>query len=99
MSPYDEAMSEPAIRLSGGPLACHECGVEIEEGYAPAVERDGGYELQSSEAVCASCGFNEIGFAGCAPTLADLESEAEALARFTLAGDSLGTSQITDTAE
>lgn len=92
-------MNEPAIRITELPLTCRSCGDEIEEGYAAAVEQNGAYELQAAEAVCGRCGFNEIGFAGCAPTLTDLDSDAAALVRFSLDGNSLGTTQITDTAD
>lgn len=92
-------MSDRAIRLPGEPLTCLACGDEIEEGYAAGVEQDGEYALRSDDAICGRCGFTEIGFAGCAPTLADLDADAAVLVRFTLDGNSLDTTQITDTAE
>lgn len=51
-------------------LECSECGMEIEDaGYVPATERDDGYEPTLEEAICDTCGFNEIGMMGCAPPL------------------------------
>lgn len=53
-------------------LACAECGETFREGYLPAEETDEGYEPREGAAVCAACGFNEVGYAGCAPEVDDL---------------------------
>lgn len=51
-------------------LECSECGIEIEDaGYIPATESEDGYEPTPEAAICDSCGFNEVGMMGCAPTL------------------------------
>lgn len=60
------------------PLQCVECRNQIDDdGYIPAVERDDEYELETEAALCASCGFGEVGMLGCAPTLDDLETNPE----------------------
>lgn len=60
-------------------LACAECGEAFEEGYLPADETDEGYEPRGSAAVCAACGFNEIGYVGCAPEVDDLVDDGDAV--------------------
>lgn len=67
-------------------LTCAECGERVtDSGYLPA--RAGGdetYEPVPDGALCGSCGFNEVGFAGCAPELDDVRDE-------TLAGETADT--------
>lgn len=54
-------------------LTCSECDEEIEDaGYLPAIERGDACSPIPDAAVCNACGFNRIGFAGCAPELGDL---------------------------
>lgn len=53
-------------------LACSECGDDFDDGYLPAVGGDGTYEPRAGDAVCTACGFNEVGYAGCAPEVGDL---------------------------
>lgn len=54
-------------------LTCSVCGGAIEDvGYLPATESGGTYEPTPEAAVCGSCGFNELGMAGCAPELDDV---------------------------
>lgn len=54
-------------------LTCAECGGSIDDaGYLPAVERGDAYDPIPEPTVCDACGFNEIGFAGCAPELDDV---------------------------
>lgn len=53
-------------------LTCRECGDPFDDGYLPAVEGDGSYEPRDDDAVCSACGFNEVGYAGCAPEVGDL---------------------------
>jgi hypothetical protein len=54
-------------------LNCSECGEAVTDaGYLPATTRDDGYEPHPKNAVCAACGFNEIGMMGCAPELDDV---------------------------
>lgn len=62
------------MRLASTPeaLICVECGEGFEEGYLPAVDRDGAYEPRPDDAVCTACGFNEVGYAGCAPEVDDV---------------------------
>ena len=58
-------------------LTCAECGEDVtDSGYLPA--RDVGdetYEPVPEGALCGSCGFNEVGFAGCAPELGDVRDK------------------------
>ena len=58
-------------------LVCAECGDALEEGYLPAEDRDGAYEPVPGDAVCTACGFNEVGYAGCAPEVGDLVADEE----------------------
>jgi hypothetical protein len=53
-------------------LGCAECGEAFDDGYLPAVETEDGYAPRAGEAVCTACGFNEVGYAGCAPEVANL---------------------------
>ena len=55
-------------------LTCAECGAVLaESGYLPASEvGDETYEPIPEAALCGACGFNEVGFAGCAPELDDV---------------------------
>lgn len=53
-------------------LVCAACDEEFEEGYLAAVDRDGEYEPRPDDAVCTACGFNEVGYAGCAPEVDDV---------------------------
>lgn len=59
-------------------LTCAECGAAVaESGYLPAKEvGDETYEPVPEAALCGSCGFNEVGFAGCAPELDDVLDDA-----------------------
>jgi len=54
------------------PLVCAECGDPLEEGYLPALDHGAEYEPAPEGAVCTACGFNEVGYAGCAPEVDDL---------------------------
>lgn len=57
-----------------GTLECAECGEAIQAaGYLPAVEGPDGYAPATDAAVCDACGFNEIGMAGCAPELDEVD--------------------------
>lgn len=58
-------------------LTCAECGENVaESGYLPARDLgDETYEPVPERALCGTCGFNEIGFAGCAPELGDVRDE------------------------
>ncbi|MFB6127693.1 MAG: hypothetical protein ABEJ79_10435 [Halolamina sp.] len=63
------------MRLASTPetMRCSECEEAVTDaGYLPAVESDGGYEPLPEFAVCDACGFNNVGMAGCAPTLDDV---------------------------
>lgn len=54
-------------------LTCTACETVIENaGYLPTTERDGTYHPLVDAAVCDTCGFNDIGMAGCAPELDDV---------------------------
>lgn len=53
-------------------LTCAECGEGFEEGYLPAEDRGGEYDPGPEDAVCTACGFNEVGYAGCAPEVDDV---------------------------
>lgn len=53
-------------------LTCAECGEALEAGYLPAVARGDEYEPRAADAVCSACGFNEVGYAGCAPEVDDV---------------------------
>lgn len=58
-------------------LACAACGDEFEEGYLPAVDGDGEYDPRPDGAVCLACGFNEVGYAGCAPEVDDVVDDED----------------------
>ena len=58
-------------------LACAECREEFEEGYLPADDRNGEYEPRPDDAVCTACGFNEVGYAGCAPEVGDVVDDGD----------------------
>lgn len=62
------------MRLTSTPesITCAACGEAVESGYLPAVDRGDGYEPSPDDAVCAACGFNEVGYAGCAPEVGDV---------------------------
>lgn len=70
-------------------LACSLCGEPVEQGYLPARDRPDGYEPVADAAACATCGFNDVGFAGCAPELGDLADDADALLQVDATGDEL----------
>lgn len=54
-------------------LVCSACDERIEDtGYLPAVDRGDAYDPTPEAAVCGACGFNEVGYAGCAPELDDV---------------------------
>lgn len=61
-------------------LTCAECGTTVaESGYLPATEvGEETYEPLPDMAVCGTCGFNELGFAGCAPEFGDLADPGSA---------------------
>lgn len=63
------------MRLDPTPpsLACSVCGATVDDaGYLPATEGDAGYRPLPDDAVCGTCGFNEVGMSGCAPELDDV---------------------------
>lgn len=63
------------MNLTSSPeeLVCSECGEPVDDaGYLPAVEREDAYEPMPEAAVCGACGFNQLGYAGCAPELDDV---------------------------
>jgi len=54
-------------------LSCAVCGNAVDDaGYLPATDHGATYEPVPDEAVCGTCGFNEVGMAGCAPTVDDM---------------------------
>lgn len=54
-------------------LTCSECGEEVDDqGYLPATDDEGVYRPKTDLALCGACGFNEVGFAGCAPDLEEV---------------------------
>lgn len=65
-----------AAALRGIDLACSRCGDAIERGYL--VVEDG--EPVPETAVCDTCGWSDVGHAGCAPELRDFD-RGDALAR------------------
>lgn len=63
------------LDLTPETLTCSACGNGIDDqGYLPAAADDGTYRPKTDAALCAGCGFNEVGFAGCAPELEDVLS-------------------------
>lgn len=63
------------MRLDPTPtsLTCSVCGATVDDaGYLPATECHGGYRPTPDDAVCGTCGFNEVGMSGCAPELDDV---------------------------
>lgn len=74
-------------------LDCAACGDAVEQGYAPVVDGavDGG------EAVCAVCGWGEVGMNGCAPEVRDFGDGADAVARLApeTGGDGLVVDAVT----
>ncbi|SEV96401.1 hypothetical protein [Natrinema salifodinae] len=78
-------------------LTCTECGEELsDQGYLPAVERDDDYEPLPDGAICGACGFNEVGFAGCAPELDDVVGSDSDLASDADQADALLHVRITE---
>mgnify|MGYP006279562123 FL=1 len=68
------------MRLDPAPdsLTCAICGEAVEDaGYLPAADENDIYCPHPDDAVCGSCGFNEVGMMGCAPEL-DGVSDADA---------------------
>jgi len=68
-------VSAVATELQPSPesLTCSLCGTSIDDaGYLPATDRGATYEPIADEAVCGTCGFNEVGMAGCAPAVDDV---------------------------
>lgn len=85
------AMSDTTVlatRLAEADLTCAECGTDVEQGYL-AVEDA---EPVISSAVCATCGWGELGHAGCAPEARDFD-RGSAMIRFTRQGDSYDVSR------
>lgn len=61
-------------RLPLSTVACANCGDDIADaGYLPAAYEDGEHDPLPEGALCTTCGFSEVGFAGCAPELGDVE--------------------------
>lgn len=51
-------------------LTCAACGTTIDDaGYLPATDENDIYHPHPDDAVCGTCGFNEVGMMGCAPEL------------------------------
>lgn len=63
-----------------GSLSCADCGEPVaDSGYLPAVAvSEETYQPVPDRAVCGACGFNELGFAGCAPELGDVVGDVVA---------------------
>lgn len=89
------------VGVAGTSFECSNCGEAIERGYVPADSDDGAtYEVRADAAVCDACGWAEVGFAGCAPTLSDLlDSDDAVLARLEPGDDGLAVASITDRTE
>lgn len=87
----------PDIVLDDEPLECAACGSEIERGYAPATTTETGHVIRGTTAVCDVCGFNDIGFTGCAPELGDFTGDGDVLVSFAI-DDGLSEARITDEA-
>lgn len=46
------------------------CGDDVvDAGYLPATDENGRYRPRTDDAVCGTCGFNDVGTMGCAPDL------------------------------
>jgi len=66
-------MSETALDPVPDSLTCAVCGDGVDDaGYLPATEGDGVYRPHPDDAVCGTCGFNEVGMLGCAPELEEV---------------------------
>lgn len=90
-------MSTPAVKFDHAEAStCMECGDQVERGYGLADESEAGFVIRSDQVVCDTCGFNDIGFAGCAPTLSDFGSSADGLILFELEDGSVVSSQVTE---
>lgn len=49
------------------------CDTTVEDaGYLPATDENDVYRPYPDDAVCGTCGFNEVGMMGCAPELDDV---------------------------
>ena len=77
-------------------LVCAECGEAFAEGYLPADEAEEGYEPRAEAAVCAACGFNEVGYAGCAPEADDLVDGEGVLLHVSVDGEDLEVVTVKD---
>ncbi|WP_048075468.1 hypothetical protein [Haloquadratum walsbyi] len=61
------------MRSASRPLNCSMCDEEITDvGYVPAKVIEDEYKPHTQDAVCGTCGFNQIGMMGCAPGLSDI---------------------------
>lgn len=83
------------IVLDAETIECAACGTQIERGYAPATTSETGHVIRDTEAVCDVCGFNDIGFTGCAPELSDFTGDGDVLVSFAF-DEGLSDARITD---
>lgn len=57
-----------SLRPVPASLTCAVCGDDVTEaGYLPATDENDIYRPLPDDALCGSCGFNEVGMTGCAP--------------------------------
>ena len=61
-------------------LTCTVCSTTIEDtGYLPATDENDVYRPHPDDAVCGTCGFNEVGMMGCAPAVDEVTDAGDVL--------------------
>lgn len=78
-----------------GELTCSECADPIDRGYVPVRETGGPAEPLTDLAVCDTCGWRDVGHAGCAPELRDFDG-GDLLVRVETDDGDLGPVSVTD---
>lgn len=73
-------------------LACAVCRADVDQGYAPVSEG----VVAADDAVCATCGWGEVGMNGCAPELGDFAGDHDALVRLAPGDDGPTAEAVTD---
>lgn len=79
-----------------GDTTCAHCDGEIERGYVTVTVAESDVSVDTTGAVCDTCGWRDVGATGCAPTLGDFDG-GEVLVRIEREGNALAPVDVTDT--